>query len=64
MASFSPVQIIIGKVQGFTPKHEQILASNKEFLSAMIVYIDHKFALANEKIHHKGISNEDIHFSR
>ena len=53
LSSFKPVQNIIGKVTPFTQNIEDILSSNKEFVDAMIIYLDHRLALENGKLHDK-----------
>jgi len=53
LSSFQPVQNIIGKVPMFTQNQEDALASNKDFLDAIITYLDHHLALSNEKLHHR-----------
>lgn len=62
MANFKPVQNIIGKVPQFSQNMEDFMSSNKEFLEAMITYLDHRMALTNEKLHDRSITQDQIQF--
>lgn len=41
---------------------EDFMASNKDMLEAMIVYLDHRMALENEKLHNRGTTPDQIQF--
>lgn len=62
LQEFKPVHNIIGKVPVFTQNQEDFLCANKDFLEAMIWYLDHHLALSNGKLHQRWVSNDDIQF--